>query len=580
MIVMPPLPLAPPPPPYSLLPPLVSQLYAEQNFSALKPVLSHIIQINEHRSILSSTRDPSDVLSVIVELKELSGDLCWQIEDYALATQYYASAGTGSALWKKGVCELKIIQRERLMKPTISNLTRLSNEQDDGLREKDVVIQMLNIDRSEMTSMQNLLIVKLKRAVLGEYHDDLSRLVEEDKWIVGEVCLMGGTKEGWKSGDGEEGELCEVVAGAYKEGGAYNVSELAALHASNPTSLQSMDLYAYLLHVPLVDPVACMAAAAAASLNIPNVKVKESANVPLTPLLQSLHELTQTLLSHDPTSPIPYTSMALWLKCHLPVPPLPLPQLTYTSKLVPPLPEAQALNDDQIKTLDLALHIIDQGLGLGITVAGLLVKAELLEMKQAGAGSSFFKKGLVACGAGSPYENRLVLGLLISHLGSTPNMAAPLVRQYNNGGAVYTFLSGLVNLWASAKDGKLKGLSVVGKGWDMFLKSNDGDMSMPSLCAAIYVQALFSQGSFDKAMAVLTEANERGWGGDAFFKTKMAIALASVGRGEEALVMFHTSIGVGGGEEAKEGMERLEKELRGFADGDEEEEDAMENSAY
>lgn len=158
-------------------------------------------------------------------------------------------------------------------------------------------------------------------------------------------------------------------------------------------------------------------------------------------------------------------------------------------------------------------------------------------------------------------------------------MAAPLIRQYNNGSHVYTFLSGLVSLWASAKDGKLKGLSVVGKGWELFLKSDDTDTAMPSLCAAVYVQALFSQGNFEKAMSVLKEANERGWGGDAFYKTKMAIALASVGRGEEALVMFHTSIGVGGGEEATEGMERLEKELRGFAD-EEEEGDDMEGSAY
>ncbi|GMH92692.1 hypothetical protein TL16_g12422 [Triparma laevis f. inornata] len=488
--------------------------------------------------------------STIVELKELSGDVCWQCSDYALAIQYYSSASTGSALFKKGVCSLKIIQRERLMKPTVANLTRLQNEQDDFLKEKDVVIQMLNIDRSE-----------------------------EDKWLVGDICMMGGTKEGWTAGDGEEGELCEVVAGAYKEGGEYNVNELAALHSSNPTSLQSMDLYAYLLHVPLVDPVACVAAAAAASLNIPNVKVKESANVPLTENLQTLHELTQTLLSQDPTSPVPYISMALWLKCHLPVPVLPLPQLTYTAKLVPPLPEAQALNDDQIKTLDLALHIIDQGLGLGITVAGLLVKGELLEMKQVGAGGTWFKKGLAACGSYSPYESRLVLGLLVSHLGASPKMAATLIRQYNNGSHVYTFLSGLVSLWASAKDGKLMGLSVVGKGWELFLKSDDTDTAMPSLCAAVYVQALFSQGNFEKAMSVLKEANERGWGGDAFYKTKMAIALASVGRGEEALVMFHTSIGVGGGEEATEGMERLEKELRGFAD-EEEEGDDMEGSAY
>lgn len=36
------------------------------------------------------------------------------------------------------------------MKPTVANLTRLQNEQDDFLKEKDVVIQMLNIDRSEV----------------------------------------------------------------------------------------------------------------------------------------------------------------------------------------------------------------------------------------------------------------------------------------------------------------------------------------------------------------------------------------------------------------------------------------------
>ena len=58
----------------------------------------------------------------------------------------------------------------------------------------------------------------------------------------------------------------------------------------------------------------------------------------------------------------------------------------------------------------------------------------------------------------------------------------------------------------------------------------------------------------------------------------MAVARACDGRGEEALVMYHTALGIGGGDEAKDGMERLEKGLRGFVD-DEDDEDDME-SAY
>ena len=214
------------------------------------------------------------------------------------------------------------------------------------------------------------------------------------------------------------------------------------------------------------------------------------------------------------------------------------------------------------------------------------MKANLLEMKQEGAGEKTYKLGISAAdgeGAARIVREGLEIGLVVCLLRQgQQRMASAQARRIGTpaaGGALATspaglFCQGLAEVWRGGK-----ALEKVSSAWEA-LKGASGDddnNNLQNLVAAVYVQGLFAKGDFGAAAKVLDEARERGCGGEAFFETKMAVARACEGRGEEALVMYHTALGVGGGEEAKEGMERLERGLRGFVD-DDEDEDEMERA--
>ena len=210
-------------------------------------------------------------------------------------------------------------------------------------------------------------------------------------------------------------------------------------------------------------------------------------------------------------------------------------------------------------------------------------------MKQEGAGEKTYKLGISAAagkGAARIVREGLEIGLVVCLLRQgQQRMASAQARGIGTpttGGALLTspaglFCQGLTELWREGKGGG-KALEKVGNAWEALKDgAGDDDNNLQSIVAAVYVQGLFAKGDFGAAAKVLEEARERRCGGEAFFETKMAIARACEGRGEEALVMYHTALGVGGGEEAKEGMERLERGLRGFVDEDEDE-DEMEST--
>ena len=70
----------------------------------------------------------------------------------------------------------------------------------------------------------------------------------------------------------------------------------------------------------------------------------------------------------------------------------------------------------------------------------------------------------------------------------------------------------------------------------------------------------------------MTHCESKGWGSEIFVRVKLGIVLACCDLKDEALVAFHTAIGLGAGVEAEEGIEKLERLMRGYgeegSDGD------------
>ena len=92
--------------------------------------------------------------------------------------------------------------------------------------------------------------------------------------------------------------------------------------------------------------------------------------------------------------------------------------------------------------------------------------------------------------------------------------------------------------------------------------------------AGVIVQTLIAGGEYEAARDVLLTCESKGWGREIFFNTKMGVVLACLDRKDEALVAFHTAIGMGAGAEAEDGIEKLERLMRGYGDeGSDREED-------
>ena len=153
---------------------------------------------------------------------------------------------------------------------------------------------MCEVERNKVSATQWLLVVKLKRAILHEQSDDVQAVLSSSPFSVGLVCDMGGTLSGF---DPSSSPLLPLVASAHKPGGSYNVADLARIRASEPTRLDRMDLYAYMLHLSLVSPVVGSAAAALARSGGRQRKDDvDPTAVPAMPNLTELHSLTQSLL--------------------------------------------------------------------------------------------------------------------------------------------------------------------------------------------------------------------------------------------------------------------------------------------
>ncbi|GMI19585.1 hypothetical protein TrRE_jg6217 [Triparma retinervis] len=278
----------------------------------------------------------------------------------------------------------------------------------------------------------------------------------------------------------------------------------------------------------------------------------------------------------------------------------------YTNPVCPSVPSLPPLTDEQVSWAELALHVLDKGLSLRPSAIGFLMKGQLLELLNK-SGEKFLRKALAATGYGTASGGGgggasdtgtlgadIMESLVYSLLNNSPRYALQTAKQYfaglgsspaqggRGGSAHANFLVGLC--WIRGGNPN-RGITHLQKSLEIFggIKAGFGTASIDGWvrtaagkAACVTVQALLAVGEYEAAWGVLLKCEGEGWGGEAFLNTKMGVVLACMDRKDEALVRLHTAIGMGAGGEAEEGIEKLERLMRGYgdeqSDGEEDEE--------
>jgi len=241
------------------------------------------------------------------------------------------------------------------------------------------------------------------------------------------------------------------------------------------------------------------------------------------------------------------------------------------------------LTEEQVGWAELALNVVDKGLEIRPSTLGFLMKGQLLELLNK-SGEKFLRKALATTGYGNVVVHDTIVSdtmeaLIYSLLNNSPRYALQTAKQYATkivdrggpGAAHAQFLMGLC--WVRGGNPG-KGMENLNKALSSFgtFRGDEWCNHAAGRTAGIAIQALLGGGEYQAAREVLNLCENKGWGGEGcerFIRTKMGVVLACLDLKDEALVAFHTAIGLGAGEEAEEGLEKLERLMRGYGEEDE-----------
>ncbi len=284
-----------------------------------------------------------------------------------------------------------------------------------------------------------------------------------------------------------------------------------------------------------------------------------------------LSQLSLKTLQISPSAPEPWTIAGMYASLHLPADDVLtlLPPLTYpASDLCPPQGQYHPpppKTHTSTKEHALTLNYLNKSLSLRPTPIAYLVKADvLLTLGRLHEASTCYKKAQ-ACSSnfalGDTESHDLSYGAVRAALRLGMQSEALLHSKSYNNRARTPHSLGCVGLALAHSPDPSKAIPILTRS----LNSTPVTSTCPLLYVATLTQLHLSANSPALALAVLERALSYlpSTQSDVYIHTHLGISYAMLNRRGDALTHFHTAVGLGGAE-AVDGLERLEKGVRGI----------------